>query len=55
MKMRKNTAITVLGLVATLVGVVATQVNKWVDDRTIEEKIDERINYALTEKTGEES
>lgn len=39
-----------IGLAATLVGMGATLVNDWVNERKMEEKIQEEVNKALAER-----
>lgn len=43
----------ILGLIASAVGVGATLLADWVNERKMEEKIDERINEKLAALNGE--
>ncbi len=45
--MNKN-FIKAIGLAATVIGMAATLVSNWVDDKKMEEKIEERVNEAMT-------
>ena len=44
----------ILGLVATVVGMGATLLTDWVNEKKMEEKIDERINEKLATLNDEE-
>lgn len=44
----------ILGLVATVVGMGATLLTDWVNNKKMEEKIDERINEKLAALNDEE-
>lgn len=44
----------ILGLVATVVGMGATLLTDWVNEKKMEEKIDERINEKLAVLNDEE-
>jgi hypothetical protein len=44
----------VLGLAATVIGMGATLLTDWVDDKKMDEKIEEKVNAALENKNGEE-
>ncbi len=44
----------ILGLVATVVGMGATLLTDWVNEKKMEEKIDERINEKLAALNDEE-
>ena len=44
----------ILGIVATAVGMGATQLTDWVNEKKMEEKIDERINEKLAALNDEE-
>ena len=46
--------IKILGLVATTVGMGATLLTDWVNEKKMEEKIDERINEKLAALSDEE-
>lgn len=43
----------VLGLAATVVGVAATLVTDWVNEQKMDEKIEEKVNEALANRTNE--
>lgn len=50
--------IKVIGLVATVVGLGATLITDWVNDKKMDERIEEKINDALSNhnnENGEES
>ena len=47
--------IKVLGIAATAIGMCATLVTDWVDDKKMDEKIEEKLNKALANRDGEES
>ena len=49
--------IKVIGLIATVIGMAATLTTDWVNEKKMDEKIEERVNKALAEqnKTEEES
>ena len=44
----------ILGLVATVIGMGATLLTDWVNEKKMEEKIDERINEKLAALNDEE-
>lgn len=52
----KKTMIKVLGLTASIIGVAATLLSDWVDEQTMDVKIEEKVNEALAckEKENEE-
>lgn len=50
----KPGTIKLLGFVATAIGFGATILANWVADKTLDEKIEERINVVLTERSNEE-
>lgn len=52
--MKKSNMIKVLGLVATAVGMGATLLTNWVDDKKMEEAIDEKINERFTKEENED-
>lgn len=47
--------IKVLGIAATAIGMGATLVTDWVNDRKMSEKIEEKVNEALAKSDGTES
>lgn len=47
--------IKILGIAATAIGMCATLVTDWVDDKKMDEKIEEKLNKALANRDGEES
>ena len=53
MKTDKSMAIKVLGIVASLIGVGASLVSDWVNERKMEEEIDKKVNEALAKREGE--
>lgn len=52
--MKTKKVIKVIGLTATAIGFIATIVNDWVNERKMEEIIDEKVNEALAEKDENE-
>lgn len=50
-----NKLIKILGIAATAIGMGATLITDWVNDKTMDEKIEEKVNEALAKKDGEES
>lgn len=44
----------VLGLVATAVGVGATLLTDWVNEKKMDEKIEEKVNEALAQRDEED-
>lgn len=46
--------IKILGLAATVIGIGATLVTDWVNEKKMEEKIEEKVNSALANKNEEE-
>lgn len=53
--MNKNFAIKILGMGATVIGMVATLLSDWVNDQKMNQRIEEKINEALDKKENEES
>lgn len=47
--------IKILGIAATIVGMGATLVSEWVNEKKMDEKIEEKVNEALAKKDEEES
>ena len=52
--MINKNVIKVLGIVATVAGLGATLVTDWVNDQKMDEKIEAKINEALTKSDEEE-
>lgn len=52
--MNNSKLIKILGMVATIGGVAATLLTDWVNEKKMEEKIDERINEKLAALNNEE-
>lgn len=52
--MNNEKLIKVLGITATVVGMGATIITDWVNEKKMNEKIDEKINEALTKRENEE-
>lgn len=50
--MKTNTVIKVLGIAATVVGMGATLVTDWVNDKKMDEKIGEKVAEVVAEKIG---
>lgn len=53
MKTKKSRLIKVLGLTATVIGVAATLITDWVNEQKMDEKIEEKVNEALTKRDDE--
>lgn len=47
--------IKILGIASTIVGIGATLVSEWVNEKKMDEKIEEKVNEALAKKDEEES
>lgn len=47
--------IKILGIAATVVGMGMTLITDWVNDKKMNEKIEEKVLEALTNKIGKES
>ena len=47
--------IKILGMVATAIGMGATLVTDWVNDKKMDEKIEETVNEAFAKREEEES
>ncbi len=52
--MKKFNLLKILGIAATVIGAGATLLTDWVDERKMEEKIEEKIGEALAAKEEEE-
>ncbi len=52
MKEKKNW-IKVLGIAATIVGMGTTLITDWVNEKTMEDKIEEKVNEALAKRDNE--
>ena len=46
--------IKVLGIAATIAGMGATLVSEWANEKKMDEKIEEKVNEALTKRDEEE-
>lgn len=46
---KKDSMIKVIGLAATIIGMGATLLSSWVEDKKMEEMIDTKVNDALAE------
>lgn len=53
MKTKKSRLIKILGLTATVIGVAATLITDWVNEQKMDEKIEEKVNEALTKRDDE--
>ena len=51
----KSKMIKVLGLTASIIGVAATLLSDWVNERKMDEKIEEKVNEALAKRNDEEN
>lgn len=47
--------IKILGIAATAIGMGATLITDWVNDKKTDEKIEEKVNEALAKRDEEES
>lgn len=45
--------IKVIGLVATVIGLGATLITDWVNDKKMDERIEEKVNEALSNRNNE--
>lgn len=52
--MKKDSAIKLLGLAAMALGGVATLIGNWVQERQMEQMIDEKVQEALAEREEDE-
>lgn len=53
--MDSKSLVKILGTVATIVGLGATLLSDWVKDKTLDEKIEDKVNNALARRREEES
>lgn len=54
--MNNGKLIKILGIMATVIGMGATLITDWVNEKKMDEKIDDKINEALANReNGEES
>ena len=51
--MMTGTVIKAIGIGATVIGMGLELVNNWVDDKQMEEKIEEKVNEAFAKKEDE--
>ena len=51
----KTNMIKVLGLVTTVIGMAASLLSDWVSEQKMNERIDEKVNEALTKRNEEEN
>lgn len=49
-----KTMIKVIGIAATIIGMGATLITDWVDEKKMDEKIEQKVNEALAQKENEE-
>lgn len=52
---KKINKVKILGIIASVIGIGATLVSNWVEEQTMEELIDEKVNAALSKNEVEES
>ena len=52
---KKINKVKILGIIASVIGIGATLVSNWVEEQTMEELIDEKVNAALPKNEVEES
>lgn len=50
-----NGMVKIIGFAATLIGLGATLVGDWADEKKMDQKIEEKVSKALAKKEGEES
>ena len=50
-----NGMVKIIGIAATLIGLGATLVTDWADEKKMDQKIEEKVNEAIAKKEGEES
>lgn len=53
--MLNSTAIKIIGIATTLIGAGVSVLSSWVDDKKMEERIEEGIDKALAEREQNES
>lgn len=51
---KKTNTIKVLGILATIIGFGTTLLTDWVAEKTMDEKIEEKINEALASRSNNE-
>ncbi len=51
----KSKLIKVLGLAASVVGVMTTLLTDWVNEQKMDEKIEEKVNEAIAKRDDEET
>lgn len=51
--MKKSYVLKGIGLLASAAGLALQLLNAWVDDKKMDEKIEEKVNKALAEKESE--
>lgn len=49
-----KTMIKIIGIAATIIGMGATLITDWVDEKKMDEKIEQKVNEALAQKENEE-
>lgn len=49
-----STLVKVLGIVATVIGMGATLITDWVDEKKMDEKIEERVNEAFAKRENKD-
>lgn len=50
-----NKLIKILGIAATAIGMGATLITDWVNDKKMDEKIEQKVNEAFAKRDEEES
>ena len=49
-----KTMIKVIGIAATIIGMGATLITDWVNEKKMDEKIEQKVNEVLSQKENEE-
>lgn len=52
--MKSKKLIRIIGLAATVIGMGATLITDWVNDKKLEERIDEKVDEALAKRNDED-
>lgn len=50
----KNKAVKFIGFAVTIIGIGVNLISDWVDERVMDDKIDEKVKAALAQKDDEE-
>lgn len=55
MRDKKGTLIKFIGIATTVIGIGVNLVTDWVNEKTMDEKIEEKVNAALAQKSENEA